>query len=152
MRTLTSAAAVMAIIAGLLAAPSAALAADAPRRIARLTGEYPGIVTPEPDGTGNAVLRPYIAEAKICYRFTWERMQVRKLDVYRRSTGAMVAELYDENPTTSGELTGCSTTGRNDWYRLTSRRVREITRYPRRFYVVASTYGVEEIAGTLRRP
>ncbi len=152
MKRLTSAAAVVAVIAGLLAAPAAALDADAPRRVARLTGDYPRIATPEPDGTGRAVLRPYVTAAKICYRFAWERMEVRKLDVYRRSNGAMVAELYDEAPTTSGELTGCSTTGRSDYYRLTSRRVREITRYPRRFYVMASTYAGEEIAGTLHRP
>lgn len=142
----------MAVVVGLLGAPTNALAADGPRRIAELSGDYGAITSPEPDATGRAVLRPKVAEAKICYRFTWQRMEVRQLEVRRRANGNTVALLYDEAPTASGELTGCSVNGRNVYYPLTSRRVREITRYPKRFYVAASTYTGEAIAGTLHRP
>lgn len=152
LKTLTRYSAVMAVVVGLLGMPTNALAADGPRRVAALSGDYGAITSPEPDGTGRAVLRPKVDTAKICYRFTWKRMEVRNLQVRRRSNGNTVAQLYDEAPTTSGELTGCSTSGRNVYYPLTSRRVREIAQHPKRFYVVASTYTGEQIAGTLRRP
>ena len=152
MSTLARTTTVIALVLATFAAPISALATDPPRRVARLTGEYEDLAMPEPDGVGRAVVKTHAGAAKLCYRFTWKRMEVRHVGVYRRSTDAMVSELYDENPTTSGELTGCSTTGRDDYHELKARRVREITRHPRRFFVQAMTYGGETIAGTLRRP
>ncbi len=152
MKTLVRTALVMSLAATLLAAPTSVSAVEDHQRVARLNSNYPGLTNPEGDGRGRAVVTPYPGQAKVCWRFRYERMEVRGLNLYRRSTGTQVAELYDEAPTSVGSLRGCSTTGRSDYYELTSRRVREIKRHPRRFYVRAYTYGGQEIAGRLHRP
>lgn len=150
MKSSVRTAAVAGLAAGLLAVPATSSAAEDPQRVATLNGDYPGVLQADPDATGRAVLTPYPGAGKVCYRFTWDRMQVRLVDLRRRSNDAQVAELYDEAPTSSGKLEGCSTG--TDYVALTSARVREVTEHPRRFYVRASSYGGEEIAGTLRRP
>ena len=152
MKTLARAALTMAMAATLLVAPTSASAVEDFQRVARLRSNHPTVTQPEGDGTGRAVLSPYPGEAKICWRFRYQNMELRGLNLYRRSTGGQVAELYDEAPTTVGRLRGCSTIGKNDFYELTSRRVREVKRHPRRFYVLAYTYGGEQIAGRLHRP
>ncbi len=150
MKTSVRNAAVAGLAAGLLAVPASSSAAEDPQRVASLNGDYPGLFEADPDATGRAVLTPYPGVGKVCYRFTWDKMQVRLVDLRRRSNNVQVAELYDEAPTTRGTLKGCSTG--TDYTKLTSARVREITEHPRRFYVRASSYVGEEIAGTLRRP
>lgn len=150
MKSSVRAAVVAGVAAGLLAVPATGYAAEDPQRVATMDGDHPGLTMPDPDATGRTALTPYSRAGKVCYRFTWDKMEVRILDLRRRSNDVQVAELYDENPTSSGRLEGCSTG--TDYVDLTSARVREITQHPRRFYVRASSYGGEEIAGTLRRP
>ncbi len=152
MKTLGRTALAMALAATVLVAPVNASAVEDFQRVARLTSNGPGVTRPEGDGRGRAVLSPYPGEAKICWRFRYERMEVRGLNLYRRSTGEQVAQLYDEAPTSVGRVRGCTTIGKSDYYELTSRRVREVKRHPRRFYVLAYTYSGEQIAGRLERP
>ena len=152
MNTLARTALAMAIAATVLVTPVSASAVEDFERVARLNSNGPGVTRPEGDGRGRAVLAPYPGERKICWRFRYERMEVRGLNLYRRSTGEQVAELYDEAPTTVGRLRGCTTIGKSDYYELTSRRVREVKRHPGRFSVLAYTYSGEQIAGRLRRP
>ena len=152
MKALTRIALTVAVAATLLVSPTSASAVEDFERVARLSSDNPRVTRPEADGTGRAVLTPYPEEGKICWRFRYERMEVRGLNLYRRSTDEQVAELYDEAPTDEGRLRGCSTTGLNDWYELTPQQVREVKRHPRRFYVLAFTYGGEQIAGRLQHP
>lgn len=144
--------AVVAVTAGLLVAPVPSQAADDSRRVATLDSTHPSVDKPVPGATGRAVLTPYPAAGKICYQYTWDDMEMRRLDLRRRSTGAPVTIFYDEAPTTSGRVSGCSTSGTTVFEELTSRRVREITQHPRRFYVLATTYTGDKIAGNLHRP
>lgn len=144
--------AIVTATAAALAVPVTSHAADESRRVANLSSDHPGVDSPAPGATGRAVLTPYAAAGKICYRYTWEDMEMRRVDLRRRSSGAQVALFYDEAPTTSGRVSGCTTVGASYYYELTPERVREVTEHPRRFYVLASTYTGEEIAGTLRRP
>lgn len=142
--------AVLALAAGLVAAPATTYAADDPQRVANLDSRHPSVDKPVPNGTGRAVLTPYPRAGKICYRFTYEDMEVRALTLNRRATDAQVALFYDEAPLSPAS--GCTTIGKSYFDELTSSRVREITQHPRRFYVRASTYSGYEIAGNLHRP
>lgn len=137
--------AVLAVAASLWVVPGVSFAADAPQRVAHLNGDYPGLTSRDSDATGRAVLTMYSGAGKVCYTYRWQKMEVRGLYVYRRSTDAVVTKLYDEAPTSSGFLKGCATEVR-------STQVRELTRHPRRFRLEAFPYGVERIAGNLTRP
>ena len=152
MKALTRTALTLAVAATLLVPGASVSAVEDYQRVARLSSDNPHVTRPEEDGVGRAVLTPMPDEAKICWRFRYERMEVRGLKLHRRSTDEQVAELYDEAPTDEGRLRGCTTTAQNDWYELTPQQVREVKRHPRRFYVLAFTYGGEQIAGRLHRP
>lgn len=152
MKALRRTALTMAVAATLLLPPTSASAVEDFQRVAELSSDNPRVTRPETDGTGRAVLTPNPDEAKICWRFRYERMEVRGLNLYRRSTDEQVAQLYDEAPTSEGRLRGCTMTGKDDWHDLTPQQVREVKRHPRRFYVLAYTYSGEQIAGRLHRP
>ena len=153
MKTLVRTAIVTATAAALaVPAASPSQAADEPRRVANLSSNHPSVVSPVPGASGRAVLTPYADRGKICYRYTWEDMEMRRLDLRRRSSDATVALFYDEAPTTSGRVSGCTTSGASVFQVLTPRRVREVREHPRRFYVEASTYSGNTIAGNLHRP
>ncbi len=146
MKRYARAVAAMAAATSLWAVPATGLAATAPQRVATLNGDYPGLSERDPDATGRAALSMYRGAGKVCYTFRWQKMEVRGLYVYRRSTGAVVAKLYDEAPTTSGFLNGCATG-------VPSARVREMTEHPRRFMLQAFPYDLSgRIAGNLQRP
>lgn len=137
--------AVLAVAASLWAVPGVSSASDAPQRVAHLNGDYPGLTSRDSDATGRAVLTMYAGAGKVCYTYRWQKMEVRGLYVYRRSTDAVISKLYDEAPTSSGFLKGCAIDVR-------SAQVREMTQHPRRFRLEAFPYGLERIAGNLTHP
>ncbi len=140
-------AAFVAVAAGLLAVPGTSWAAYVPpQRVSILNDDGPGLSSPDPEATGRAVLTLYPNARKVCYTYRWQKMEVRALFLHRRSTQQVVTKLYDEAPTTGPSVQGCAT-------EVPEAQVREFIRYPKRFYVHASSYtGQEQISGVLHRP
>ena len=146
MKRYTHAGVVAAVAASLFALPCVSSAAEAPQRVATLNSNGPGLSEPDPEATGRAVLTLYPRAGKVCYSYRWREMEVRALFLFRRSTGQVVTKLYDEAPTTGPTVQGCAT-------EVPEAQVREFVRYPKRFYVHASSYtGQEQISGVLHRP
>lgn len=130
-----------------VAVPGVSAAADPPRRIANMDGDYPGLYPADPEATGRVVLRLYPAAEQVCFKVRWTGMQVRAVYAYRRSTNELFTRLYDQAPTDGPSVEGCTENGVPRW------QVRALKRHPGRFYVKAMSYdGSEQIAGRLRRP
>ena len=146
MKTLVRAGAVLGLAGSLWATPGISQASDAPRRVSDLSGSYPGLSAPDRQASGRAVLTMHRSTSTICYTFRWSGMNVRNLDVYRRSTGQFVTELYDEAPVDGPSVAGCVD-------EIPGALIRELTEHPARFSLkAASYYNDEQIGGTLRRP
>lgn len=135
------------LVALVVGVPDVSAAADPPRRIANLDGDYPGLYPSDPEATMRVAMILFPDLEQACYRIRWSGMQVRAVYVYRRSTDVLKTRLYDHAPTTVGYVEGCA---ESDVPRALLRKYR---RHPGRYYVKASSYdGQEQIAGRLRRP
>lgn len=124
-----------------------------PRRVATLDRNHPGTFFPDDadrKGRAEAVLKLDRPERRICYRIEFSNFELRNLSIYRdgadENTDYMV-KLYDEAPTSESPLRGCV----SDPDVVTRDEIRHLKRHPGRFYLLASQYDGDEIAGSLRR-
>jgi len=122
-------------------------AADAPRRVALLDGDYPGMATTtNPNAEGRVRLTLLKDDSKICYRVRVSGMTTRAVYIYRRSNDVLKTRLYDEAHTDADVIKACVT-------EVPAELLSAYQAHSKRFYVQASSYdGADEIGGTLRRP
>lgn len=133
--------------ANVASSASAETSPDAPRRVAQLTSDYPGLYPgTDPSANGRARLTLSAAERTVCFRVRVSGMTTRGVYVYRRSDNALVTRLYDEAPTDADLIIGCAR-------EVPASVLQSYKKQPGRYYVKAFSYdGLDEIAGVLRTP
>jgi hypothetical protein len=126
------------LLTGLGAAPASAETAVV--RVADLRPDHPRATMPDPDGQATASLELYRASGRLCWSIRFERMEVRRLAVFREAGAGEAIRLYDEAPTSAGSLSGCRSAD--------PALLGEMADAPDRFYVRSVSYGGQDVAGT----
>ena len=120
---------------------SPAAGETATTRVAELSGSDTRVRRADPDGRATTSLELYRDSGRVCWTIRFERYSLRHLAVYRDGTGAEALELYDEAPSDGPTLSGCDDAA--------PALAAELADQPQRFFVRASDYSGNEIAGTL---